>query len=664
MFTFDNTFGPTAQQKNIYDLTAAPIVESVMEGFNGTIFCYGQTGAGKTHTMEGQPDPPEEWGIMPNAFKHIFDDVAANDDASKQFLVRASYLEIYNEDIRDLLSKDPHNKKDLRESVDSGVYVQDLTSFVVKSAADLHNILRVGKKNRTTGATAMNQTSSRSHSIFTITVETSEVGADGEGHIRVGKLNMVDLAGSERLSKTGATGQRAKEGAKINLSLSALGNVISALVSGKSKHIPYRDSKLTRLLQDSLGGNTKTVMVANCGPADYNYDETLGTLRYADSAKKIKNKPRVNEDPKDAMLREFQDEITRLKAMLAEKEASATGTTTVVVDGREVQVPATQVVEKIVERQVGLSEEEVARIKADAAAEAEEVRRKAEQEREALLNEKTRTAEERAALEKKLRLRDEEQAAAAAAADSLRTQLSAMQEKLLVGGRMLDEAAKQEAELRRAQIELQEREREEKRLKAELDEANLAMDEQYTTMAEEVKAKTGKLKKVWAKYQGLKQDHADLQAETARDREEMLDAIRELTKAVKLRQTILDHFVPPDEVAKLEARAVWNEEEEDWHIGMLHLAGNHVRMRQFVAAQDAAQPETEYTRHGRAAAPDDPRFAAENPANLSLSEPARTTEDWAGVEHHDRVALIGEEEEDEAAGGKARSSHRRSKRRA
>jgi kinesin family protein 3/17 len=159
----------------------------------------------------------------------------------------------------------------------------------------------------------MNAGSSRSHAIFTIIVERAETDEVRGEHITVGKLNLVDLAGSERQGKTGATGDRLKEATKINLSLSALGNVISALVDGKSQHIPYRDSKLTRLLQDSLGGNTKTVMCANCGPAGYNYDETVSTLRYANRAKNIKNKPKINEDPKDAMLREFTDEIARLQ---------------------------------------------------------------------------------------------------------------------------------------------------------------------------------------------------------------------------------------------------------------------------------------------------------------------------------------------------------------
>jgi kinesin family protein 3/17 len=201
--------------------------------------------------------------------------------------VRASYLEIYNEEVRDLLSKNPKNRLELHEKPDSGVYVKDLSYFAAKNADEIRKIMTIGAKNRSVGETLMNQHSSRSHSLFQITVERSELGADGKQHIRVGKLNMVDLAGSERLSKTGATGDRLKEATKINLSLSTLCHVISALTDPKSTYIPYRDSKLTRLLQDSLGGNTKTVMIANVGPADYNYDETMNTLRYASRAKNI-----------------------------------------------------------------------------------------------------------------------------------------------------------------------------------------------------------------------------------------------------------------------------------------------------------------------------------------------------------------------------------------
>jgi kinesin family protein 3/17 len=164
----------------------------------------------------------------------------------------------------------------------------------------------------------MNAHSSRSHSLFTITVERSEIGAAGKPHIRVGKLNMVDLAGSERLAKTGATGEGLKEATKINLSLSTLCHVISALTDPKASYIPYRDSKLTRLLQDSLGGNSKTLMVATLSPANYNFDETLNTLRYASRVKNIKNKPKINENPQDSMIRALQEEINKLKKCLAE----------------------------------------------------------------------------------------------------------------------------------------------------------------------------------------------------------------------------------------------------------------------------------------------------------------------------------------------------------
>jgi kinesin family protein 3/17 len=193
-----------------------------------------------------------------------------------------------------------------------------LNQNICKTVKEMEYYMDLGNQKRSVGATLMNAGSSRSHSLFTLYIEASQ-SIDGQEQITAGKLNLVDLAGSERQSKTGATGDRLKEAQKINLSLSALGNVISALVDGKSQHIPYRDSKLTRLLQDSLGGNTKTVMLAAISPADYNYDETLSTLRYASRAKNIKNKPVINQDPKDALLKEYLEEIERLKAMLEGK---------------------------------------------------------------------------------------------------------------------------------------------------------------------------------------------------------------------------------------------------------------------------------------------------------------------------------------------------------
>ena len=317
VFTFDSVYDWNSKQIDLYDETFRPLVDSVLLGFNGTIFAYGQTGTGKTYTMEGVRNDPEKRGVIPNSFEHIFTHISRSQN--QQYLVRASYLEIYQEEIKDLLSKNQAHRLELREKPDTGVYVKDLSSFVTKSVREIEHVMNVGNQNRSVGSTNMNEHSSRSHAIFVITVECSELGVDGENHIRVGKLNLVDLAGSERQSKTGAQGERLKEATKINLSLSALGNVISALVDGRSSHIPYRDSKLTRLLQDSLGGNACTVMVANIGPASYNMEETLTTLRYSNRAKNIKNKPRINEDPKDALLREFQEEIARLKGQLQKR---------------------------------------------------------------------------------------------------------------------------------------------------------------------------------------------------------------------------------------------------------------------------------------------------------------------------------------------------------
>jgi len=321
MFTFDLTYDENTIQKNFYDESAFPLVESVMEGFNGTIFAYGQTGCGKTYTMQGKKDPYELRGVIPNSFDHIFDCAAATE--KERFLIRCSYLEIYNEEIRDLLATDTKAKLDLRENPDKGTYVNGLIECVCATVDEVNETMDRGFSARTVASTLMNAESSRSHSIFTVVVEVSTQGdEDGEERVRAGKLNLVDLAGSERQKKTGASGATLKEGAKINLSLSALGNVISSLVDAKKgKHIPYRDSKLTRLLQDSLGGNTKTVMVAAISPADYNYDETMSTLRYANRAKNIKNKPVINEDPKDAMLRSMADEITLLKEKLAQMAA-------------------------------------------------------------------------------------------------------------------------------------------------------------------------------------------------------------------------------------------------------------------------------------------------------------------------------------------------------
>lgn len=314
-FAFDFAYGQNSTQKQVYDQCASGIVSSVLEGYNGTIFAYGQTGTGKTHTMDGDRKSSLQKGIMPRAFEHIFTVIKGTE--GKQFLVRCSMLELYNEEIRDLLSKSDEKLK-IRRTQDGVVLVEGLSNHEVKDAEECLKLLDKGANSKAVASTDMNERSSRSHCIFTVIVECSEPRDDGDPHITKGKLNLVDLAGSERQKKTNATGKQFKEACSINLSLVTLGNVIQALVEKNSSHVPYRDSKLTILLEDSLGGNAKTMMVAAIGPAGYNYDETKNTLMYADRAKRIKNAPKINENPKDAKIREMQEEIEKLKMRLAE----------------------------------------------------------------------------------------------------------------------------------------------------------------------------------------------------------------------------------------------------------------------------------------------------------------------------------------------------------
>nr|XP_015813848.2 kinesin-like protein KIF17 [Nothobranchius furzeri] len=314
-FTFDGTYHIEQTTEQLYNEIAYPLVEGVTEGYNGTIFAYGQTGSGKSFTMQGVSDPAAQRGVIPRAFEHIFESIQCAENT--KFLVRASYLEIYNEEVRDLLGSDTKQRLELKEHPERGVYVRDLSMHTVHSVGECERIVEQGWRNRAVGYTLMNKDSSRSHSIFTVHLEICHTDAAGQDHLRAGKLNLVDLAGSERQSKTGATGERLREATKINLSLSALGNVISALVDGRSKYVPYRDSKLTRLLQDSLGGSTRTLMIACISPADNNYEESLSTLRYANRAKSIQNKPRINEDPKDAQIREYREEIKKLRALIS-----------------------------------------------------------------------------------------------------------------------------------------------------------------------------------------------------------------------------------------------------------------------------------------------------------------------------------------------------------
>jgi hypothetical protein len=589
--------------------------------------------------MEGYPDPPELRGIIPQSFQHIFDKIALADNA--QYLVRASYLEIYNEEIRDLLSKDPKNHLELKENIDTGLYVKDLTTFVVKNAMEIDHVMQAGKKNRSVGATLMNQSSSRSHSIFTIVVECSTNDERGD-HIRVGKLNLVDLAGSERQSKTGATGDRLKEATKINLSLSALGNVISALVDGRSQHIPYRDSKLTRLLQDSLGGNTKTVMCANCGPAEYNYDETVSTLRYANRAKNIKNKPKINEDPKDAMLREFQDEIKRLKAQLAHQGGAGGG------EYEEGRMGGGMV-------NIGgfANEEELQRLKDEAEKREAELKAQAAQDVQALLDAHARTEEEHEALREKLEAEAKARQETEMHKSHLQSALAAMEEKLIQGGEILDKAARQEAELRQAQHDLEVRKAQELTLARELankEEGLADVEREFKDLREEVEVKTKKLRKLWGKYQQAQAEVQDLQQEFQSEREDMLDTIRELARQLKLKEVIITNFIPRDEVGAIESRAKWNEELDSFILPHLEIAGNALRRPRPVSMEGLVRPESEYARQ-RAQYDSNPRYKYDNILHQDLDMPERTTQEYEGPGMVSRVGpaiampLNGQEEE-------------------
>lgn len=368
--TFDHVYDQDASQKEVYERSAKDAVLSTLRGYNAAILAYGQTGTGKTYTMEGDPlarrraaaaaaradgddaarRPPRapaaggpsssvgqedatgsERGIIPRAIEDIFQYIADDTSPKSKYLVRASYVQIYNEVISDLLKPERVNLA-IREDKKRGVHVEGLSEWVVRTPDEIYGLMERGAAQRATGSTRMNELSSRSHAVFIVIVENARVeendengGEPGENarqSFRVGKLNLVDLAGSERVRLTGATGVRLEESKKINQSLSALGNVIKALTEAKGKrsHVPYRDSKLTRVLEDSLGGNCKTTMMAMISPALEAFAESLSTVKFANRAKHIKNTARVNEDlDQKSLLRKYERELRRLRQELDER---------------------------------------------------------------------------------------------------------------------------------------------------------------------------------------------------------------------------------------------------------------------------------------------------------------------------------------------------------
>uniref|UniRef100_A0A1A8NES5 Kinesin family member 4A n=2 Tax=Nothobranchius rachovii TaxID=451742 RepID=A0A1A8NES5_9TELE len=318
-FTYDYVFDPTAEQEEVFNTAVSPLLRGLFTGYHATVLAYGQTGSGKTYSMGGTYTSAQEndpsVGVIPRVISRIFEEKEKKKNS--EICLAVSYLEIYNEEILDLLcsSKDKPALS-IREDPKEGIKIFGLTERQVFSGPEMVSCLELGNSARTVGSTAMNAASSRSHAIFTITLEQRR-GSDKVDSV-ISKLHLVDLAGSERQKKTKAEGDRLKEGISINRGLLSLGNVISALgdESKKSTFVPYRDSKLTRLLQDSLGGNSHTLMIACISPADSNMEETINTLRYADRARKIKNKPIVNVDPRAAEMSRLKKQVQELQVML------------------------------------------------------------------------------------------------------------------------------------------------------------------------------------------------------------------------------------------------------------------------------------------------------------------------------------------------------------
>lgn len=347
-FTFDKSFwshnetdAHFAGQRDIYASFGEEFLDHNFDGYHTCIFAYGQTGSGKSYTMMGSLDQP---GLIPRTCRGLFERIEAEQNGSITYNVHVSYFEIYNEHVKDLLTPrtNPPTYLKIRESKSDGVYVQNLTDEPVKSYEDIERLMKTGDLNRTTAMTKMNDTSSRSHAVFTLTLKQIQHDLATDSTIeRVARMRLVDLAGSERAGRTEATGQRLREGGNINQSLTTLGRVIAALADPKRQKatrvtglqnqtkrraevVPYRDSVLTWLLKDSLGGNSKTAMVACISPTDY--EETLSTLRYADQAKRIRTKAHVNQDAvsaaeRDAKIMEMQETIKQLQLSV---NASAT----------------------------------------------------------------------------------------------------------------------------------------------------------------------------------------------------------------------------------------------------------------------------------------------------------------------------------------------------
>lgn len=511
-FYFDQVFGPNVNNEFVYMKSARQLVESAFKGFNCTIFLYGQTGTGKTYTHSS---------LTLNSFAHLFS-LIQDSNKQAQFLIRASYYELYNEDIRDLLIKDNSNKTlELRESKERGVYIKDLSSYLVNNLTELEKLKRVGDKHRVTASTDMNEHSSRSHSIFSITIEAVDSGTQidraqvrptsksstkssrgsanekraqpNTTNIRMGRLNLIDLAGSERQSKSGSHGARLKEASRINLSLTCLSLVIRALTDSKSTHIPYRNSKLTRLLSSSLGGNSKTLLIACISPEVTNLEETLNTLRFAQRTKLIKNEVRLNEDPKDALLRKYRQQIEELRLKLQKHKING------------MDKPGTSDEDKAVieylSRENGFKNDNSDKKGLDSA------------ERDTLLQ-----------------------------------QLRLLRSKIVVGGvNLLEKAELHERLLAASREELEEKKRAELELRGKLNkkkELVERMNISKESLENQINLLDEKLKRVLMMYNKTKEEEKDLSKEHRELKDSLLQSIRATSNEIKFADSIIEDFIP------------------------------------------------------------------------------------------------------------------------
>jgi len=420
-------------------------------------------------------------------------------------------------------------------------------------------IMNAGRQNRSVGSTKMNKDSSRSHSIFQIIIENSSVDENGETHYRMGKLNLVDLAGSEKHSKTETTGKHLIEGIKINLSLTILGNVISKLVSGKNIHIPYRESMLTKLLCDSLGGNTKTVMIANVGPADINVEETINTLRYAESAKKIKNKPIINEDPKDAQLRKIQEEIEFLKRQL---EGGIGGGKFKMQDGMggvEDENNMKNIMEKIEKEKEDFKtqqEKEIQKIK--------QLKDMAEEEKNKLIHKINKEIEENK------KLKDESK--------QMLMKYRDMKKKVLNGSDAEKKVKEQENEIIRHKEELEIKKKEEIKLQEELKEQakrNTELKMKYESYQANIDDLNEKINLLRQRIEEIKGENKENQERLGFELTNLQDEIKNIHIANMKKDFILQNFIPPEEKEKVAKCLEFNEKENTFFINKIDAIKNN-----------------------------------------------------------------------------------------